>query len=141
MEALGRSVAVLLGAVCLVLLLFFSKTASVQWQQNETIYSISKAYAEQVMQSGAVSMKDRQAFQADLKRLGDYEAELTIFERKRFEGKNGRIYLFEERTEPGVAEISSGSYVRLVVKEKPKGWLEKFFYGDSCFVVTGGRIR
>lgn len=140
MEAFGRSVAVLFGTVSLVLLLFFFRTVSVQWQKNETVYSIGKAYAERVVQSKIASKEEWQLFQTELERLGDFEAELTVYERKRYEGEEGRLYLYEERVGPEEKELSVGSYVRLVIKEKSKGILTTFLYGDSCFVITGGRI-
>lgn len=140
MEALGRLMAVLTAAVSLVLFLFFYQSASVKWQKNETVYSIGKAYAENILYTKTVLDTDWKRFQEKLNRLGEYETELTIYERKRYEGDNGRVYLFEEWGGPGEKELSAGSYVRLVVREKPRGKLAVFLYGGGCTVIAGGRI-
>ncbi len=141
MDAFGRTLAVSLSAICFVFLLLFYKTAPVRWQRVETVRSMTKAYAETVLSEKTVSYADWEAFQARLGRLGEYRAELAVYERKRFEGDAGRIYLFTERTvsEEGLS-LSEGSYIRIVVSENIKSKAELFFRGSGGVIIAGGRV-
>lgn len=141
MDAFGRTLAVALSAVGVVFLLLFYKTAPVRWQRTETVRSITKAYAESVLSKKTVSYADWEAFQAQLGRLGSYRAELAVYERKRFEGENGRIYLFTERSvSEGEIRLSEGSYIRIVVTEDVNSKAELFFRGNGCTIIAGGRV-
>ena len=141
MEALGRTLAVILGAAGLVLFFFFYKTAPFRWQRNETVHSLCHAYAETVLSEREVNPKEWEAFQAEIKRLGTYRISLSVYERRRFEGEGGRIYLFTEERKPEEQKVlSEGSYIRLVITEEAKGKLETFFYGPPCTVLAGGRV-
>lgn len=142
MEALGRTIAVILGTTGTVLLLFFYKTAPVRWQRNETVHSMCHAYAECILSERVVTPDGWELFQKEINRLGTYRAELSVYERKRYEGQNGRIYLFTKGTEPEEEQyLSEGSYIRLVITEETKGKLEPFFYGPACTVIAGGRVE
>lgn len=141
MDAFGRTTTVALSAICVVFLLLFYKTAPVRWQKAETIRSLANAYAETVLRQGTVSYDDWEAFQMQLERLGTYRAELAVYERKRFEGEEGRIYLFTERTvSEGELRLSEGSYIRITVTEDVKSKAELFFRGNGCTIIAGGRV-
>lgn len=141
MEAFGRMIAVLTAACCMIVLILVFKTASVYWQKNETVHSIASEYAEQILKSGIVSRTEQERVERELKRLGEYHIELTVYERKRFEGEAGRIYLYEEWDGAGERKVlSPGSYLRILVSEAKRGRLETFLYGDGGTVVTGGRM-
>lgn len=141
MDAFGRTLAVSLSAICFVLLLLFYKTAPVRWQRTETVRSMTKAYAENVLSKKTVSYDDWEAFQAQLSRLGAYRAELAVYERKRFEGEEGRVYLFMERTvAEGELSLSEGSYIRITVAEDVNSKAELFLRGGGCTVIGGGRV-
>lgn len=141
MEAFGRVITVLTAAFCMVFLLIVFKMAPVHWQKNETVHSIALRYAMRMLKSGVVSQTERENFEKELSRFGNYRVELTVYERRRFEGDAGRVYLYKEWN--GTEErkvLSSGSYLRLFVAEEEKGTLETFLYGDGCTIVTGGRV-
>lgn len=141
MEAFGRVITVLMTAVCLVFLTVFFKTASIVWQRNETIHSMTTAYAAQILRSKIISPEEKQRFIEELKRLGDYEIEITVYERRRYEDSTGRIYLYSEwDVEETEKALSSGSYLRVEVKEMKSGKLYTFMYGSGCTVVVGGRV-
>ncbi|MDD6036488.1 MAG: hypothetical protein PUC30_09910 [Lachnospiraceae bacterium] len=141
MEAFGRMMAALISGSCIVLFLVFSQTASVHWQKNETVRSLSRAYVAEVLERGTVLRTEWEVFEAELRRLGEYTAELTVYERRRYEGEEGRVYLYgkwEEDTEE--KRFSGGSYLRLTVTEKGRGNPETFLYGEGCTFIAGGRI-
>lgn len=141
MEAFGRVIAVLMTAVCLVFLTMFFKTASVDWQKNETVHSITTAYAAQILRSKIILQEEKKRFVEEMRRLGDYEIEITVYERRRYEDSTGRIYLYSEwEGEETEKMLSSGSYLRVEVKEMKRGKLRTFMYGSGCTVVAGGRI-
>lgn len=141
MEAFGRMIAVSLSALGLVILLLFYKTAAVRWQKTETVRSLSKVYAEKIMESKEICGSDWIRFTEQLNRLGDYRAELAVYERRRFEGDNGRVYLFTEVImEENDLCLSEGSYVRLIIAEEINGRLETLLYGGGSPVIAGGRI-
>lgn len=141
MDAFGRMIAVSIGTIGLIFLLLFYRTASVRWQKAETIRSMSRMYAERLLQNKRISHAEWETFQAEINRLGNYRAELTVYERRRFEGENGRIYLFSEWEQTdGEKILSEGSYIRLLITEQPKGKLETVLYGEACTVLAGGRV-
>lgn len=141
MEAFGRVITVLMTAVCLVFLTIFFKTASVDWQRNETVHSITAAYAAQILRSKIISPEEKQSFIEELKRLGNYEIEIKVYERRRYEDNTGRIYLYSEWDGEGSEKLlPSGSYLRVEVKEMKRGKLHTFMYGSGCTVVVGGRM-
>lgn len=141
MEAFGRTIAVSLSAIGLVILLLFYKTAAVRWQKTETVRSLSKAYAEKILENKEISGSDWKLFTEQLNRLGDYRTELAVYERRRFEGENGRVYLFTELVigEEGL-KLTEGSYIRMIVTEEPTGKIETMLYGGGSPVIVGGRI-
>ena len=141
MEAFGRMIAVSLGAIGLVSFLVFYHTASVRWQKEESVRSLSHAYAERILSDKVVSCADLEAFRNALNRLGEYRMELVVYERRRFEGSAGRVYLFTEWSPKAEDRVlSEGSYVRIVVTEKAGGKSETFFFGGGSLIVVGGRI-
>lgn len=141
MEALGRMIAVLFGVASLVLLLVYYRTGSARWQKSETVRSMSQSYADTLLSDKKVTRTEWEAFCMELNRLGSYRTELTIYERRRFEGKDGRVYLFSERNDFSAETVlSEGSYVRIVISEEPRGWLETLLFGAECTVLAGGRI-
>ena len=139
MEALGRMLAVFTAVVGLVCFLVFYKTASVRWQKTESVRSITQAYAEDILQRKEVSRAGWEQFCKELQQFGEYRTELTVYERRRFEGENGRVYLFTEwRGNETTKALSKGSYIRIVVTEGRKA--AEFFYGTGSSVIAGGRI-
>lgn len=134
-------IAVLTAVCCMAVLVLTFKMSSVYWQKNETVHSMALEYAERILKSGIVSRTGQERFERELKRLGKYHIELTVYERRRFEGEGGRIYLYEEWDGTGDRKVlSPGSYLRILVSEAERGKLEAFLYGDGATVVTGGRM-
>lgn len=134
-------IAVLTAAFCIIVLMLTFQMSSVYWQKNETVHSIASEYAAQILNSGIVSRTEQERFEQELKRLGEYRIELTVYERRRFEGEAGRIYLYEEWDGAGERRVlSPGSYLRILVSEAKRGRLTTFLYGDGSTVVTGGRM-
>ena len=87
-----------------------------------------------------VSEKEWRLFREQLSRFGNYRAELIVFERRRFEGKDGRVYLYTEwRPEKGEKPLTEGSYVRVTVTEDEKKPITVFF-GAGSTIFAGGRI-
>jgi len=141
MEVFGRIIAVIISVPGVIFLLVFHKTASVQWQKNETVRSMSNAYAESVLRNRRISCASWDAFRKELMDLGEYQAEIFVYERRRFEGDNGRVYLYKEwDVGEGERVLSEGSYVRLVIMEQGKGQLQTFLYGSECVIIAGGRV-
>lgn len=141
MEAFGRVITVLLAAFSMAFLMIFSKTSMIQHQKNETVRSLVKEYVTGILEKGWISRDDQERFLSELEALGAYELELTVYERRRYEGENGRVYLFTEWKKIGEEKkLLSGSYLRLTVTERNKGKLAAFFYGEGCTVTAGGRI-
>ena len=141
MEAFGRMITVLVAGGLVVIFFVFSKTVPGHWQKNETIRSLTKEYAERVMESKVISQAEREAFEAELGRFGEYEIALTVFERRRYEGEQGRVYLYAEwEGEQEQKKLLDGSYLRIVVTEKERGNPELFLYGDSFTFFAGGRV-
>ena len=97
MEAFGRMITVLTAAFCIVFLTIVSKTAPMHWQKNETVRSMTSEYAAQILKGGVVSLAEQKNFEKELNRFGEYRVELTVYERRRYEGNAGRIYLYKER--------------------------------------------
>lgn len=141
MESFGRTIAMSFGAIGVVVLLLFYKTAAVRWQKAETVHSMSQAYAESVLNSKEICVSDWKLFQEQLRALGEYRAEFAVFERRRFEGKNGRVYLYtEEAVSDEDKRLTEGSYIRIIVKEKENSKAESMLYGTECMVIVGGRV-
>lgn len=140
MEAFGRIVAVLAAASCVVVLVIVSKMAPVYWQKNDTVRSITLEYAARILQGGVVLPEETEKFQKELRRFGEYHVELSIYERRRFEGEAGRVYLYKECDANEKKVLLPGSYLRVFVTEAGKGKLETFLYGDGCTVAAGGRV-
>ena len=142
MEAFGRILAVSLGCIGLVFLVCFSKTASLRWQRAETVRNISHAYVGDILNGKVISRNGWDTFYKELKRLGDYRAELSVYERKQFSGKEGIVYLFSEwEKEDEEKLLAEGSYVRLTVTEEMKSKLTTFFYGAGYTLFAGGRVN
>jgi hypothetical protein len=139
MEALGRVLAVTLSAVGVVVLFLFYRTASVRWQKTETVRSLCYTYVADALEDRAVVGADWERFQQELSRLGSYRTELSVFERRRYEGENGRIYMFTEWENIAENVLPEGSYIRLVVTEE-SGTLSSFLYGAGGTILAGGRV-
>lgn len=139
MEALGRTIAVILSVVGIVFGIFFYKTSSIQWQKNETVRNMGNAFAKQVIQEKEFLYADWVSFQNNLSSLGEYHTEISIYERRRFEGESGRVYLYHEEEPKENRMLSEGSFVRVVVTEE-KGRIGTVLYGGGCTVIAGGRI-
>lgn len=141
MESFGRMITMFVGVVGLTFLVCYQKTAAVQWQKNETVRELSQAYTERILEEKCISEKEWMAFQKQIRSLGKYRIQLTVYERKRYENKSGRIYLFTESVYlSGTKMLTEGSYVRLVVTEAEKSVSETFLYGMAGNIVLGGRI-
>lgn len=134
-------IAVLTAVCCMAVLVLAFRMSSVYWQKNETVHSMALEYAERILKNGIVSRTESERFERELKGFGEYRIELTVYERRRFEGEGGRIYLYEEWDGTGDRKVlSPGSYLRILVSEAKRGKLEAFLYGDGGTVVTGGRM-
>lgn len=140
MEAFGRTIAVSIGAIGLVVSLLFYKTAAVRWQKNETVRSMSQAYAERVLSSGEICCSEWKMFQEQLCHLGNYRTEFAVYERRRYEGGTGRVYLFRQKEVADDEILTEGSYIRIIVTEEVKSKMETLFYGTGGTVVVGGRV-
>ncbi len=141
MEAFGRMIAMCICVVGLVFFACYQRTAAVQWQKNETLRELSQAYTDRILEDNCILEKDWEVFQRQLAGYGTYQVRLIIYERKRYEGESGRVYLFSETAyETGDQVLTEGSYVRLVVTEEEKSKSETFLYGTGVQVAVGGRI-
>ncbi len=141
MEALGRGIASLFCVGSLIILLVYQKTSAIGWQRNQTVRAMSKEYVKSVQSRGKVTEESWLVFLRELRRLGEFDAKLTVYEKKRYEGDSGAMYLYSKWEPDGTEEwIPEGSYVRLTVFQKGTGVWERFWYGDDCVVFVGGRI-
>lgn len=140
MEAMGRFFAMAIGTVGLFFLLFLNKTSSFLWQKNETVRSMSHAFAEHMMAEKEVSGEELGDFRETLEKLGSYRVTVSVFERRRYENESGRIYLFTESENPEEVVLVPGSYLRIVVTEEERSKLSVFLYGSPCTVYAGGRV-
>ena len=142
MEAFGRMIAMVVCVVGLVFFTCYQKTVAVQWQKNETVRELSQDYTDRILEDKCILEKDWEVFQRQLAGYGNYQVRLIIYERKRYEGESGRVYLFSETAyETGDQVLTEGSYVRLVVTEEEKSKSEIFLYGTEIQVAVGGRIQ
>lgn len=141
MEAFGRTIALGVGIIGVVCLLLVSKTASVRWQKHETVRSRSHDFTETLLRDKAFFPHEWELFQKELRDLGGYRAELTVYERRRFEREEGGFYLYEQAELTGEKMLREGSYVRvLVFPEESNSW-DSFPLGDYGVIVTGGRVQ
>ncbi len=143
MEALGRALAVILGVIVLFFSFLFCRVVSVQWQKNETIRSIGNAFVEDVIRDATITQHRLDMLQRELDLFGTFQVEVVVHERRRFEGEEGRIYLFQKWMMDSIEmkkEIADGSYVRLKVTEKRRSRWSTFFYGESATYIAGGRV-
>ncbi len=142
MESFGRTIALVVGIIGVVFLLLFSKTASARWQRHETIRSMSHAFAETLLRDKAFFRHEWEMFRKELRRLGGYRAELTVYERRRFENENGEFYLYEKVEITSNKELREGSYVRVLVTSADEaGTGERSLWGDYGVIVVGGRVQ
>ena len=139
MESFGRTVALGIGIVGVVFLLLFSKTVSVRWQRHETVRSMSHDFAEKLLQGKKFSAYEWEAFQKMLDDLGGYRAELTVYERRRFEDENGVFYLYDKTETTDDTMLGEGSYVRVFVMQEDGG--ERLLFGNYGSIVAGGRVQ
>lgn len=141
MEAFGRTIALVTGMVGVVFLLLFSKAASVRWQQHEIIRSRCNAFAEKIMYEKRILTEEWEFFLDELLRWGGYGAELTVYERRRFEDGNGGFYLYQrtELTEDRI--LKEGSYVRIVAMPKEDKKRDGLLSEDYGIIVAGGCIQ
>lgn len=141
MEALGRSIAVMLSLIGIVFSLLFYKTAAVRWQKTEAVRSMSQMYADYVLSIKEIRTSDWKVFREKLNRFGEYRTELAVYERRRYEDEQGGVHLYSEIiVEEEGRFLTSGSYIRLVVTEEKKGNVETFLYGSGCQIIAGGRV-
>jgi len=141
MDAFGRMIAVSVATLSIVFSLFFYRTASVRWQKEESVRSMVQAYGAELLQERTVSLRDWNAFRKQLNSFGNYRAELVIYERKRFENANGRLYLYTQRYPQGEdTNLTEGSYVRIVVTEDGKETLSTVLFGAGSTIFAGGRV-
>lgn len=141
MEAFGRVMAVLFTVVSLTFCLTVAKKAPAARQKYETVYSLVTEYTEKMLREHRVAAVELQQLKAELVALGEYEAELTVYERRRYEKESGRVYLYAEwEGEEQEKELNSGAYLILKVKQRDRGKAETFLYGEGNVIVTGGRV-
>lgn len=141
MEAFGRMIALVAGIIGVVFLLFFSKTAVARWQRHETIRSMSHAFAENVLWNKKISCNEWEAFRKTLEQIGGYRAELTVYEGRRFEDKNGGFYLYEKKEIIDDKVLREGSYVRILVFRDENRADERLLAGDYGAIAVGGRVQ
>lgn len=142
MEAFGRTIALVVGMIGVVFLLLFSKTASVRWQRQETVRSMSHAFAETLLRDKKVLFHEWVTFQKELQHLGSYRAELTVYERRRFEDERGGYYLYRKAELTDDKILGEGSYVRVLVTPVDEAENdEMFMLGDYGVIVAGGRVQ
>lgn len=141
MEAFGRLIAVLWTVFCVIFLSVYSKEIVFRRQKNETVRSIVKEYASDVLEDGRVVSERKEAFLKELAGFGLFEVNVTVYERRRFDSENGRNFFYREREEVcAEMQLPSGSYVRVIVAEQEKGKTETFLYGAAGIITAGGRV-
>ena len=141
MEALGRSISVIVCAIGMTFCILFFQSVSVHRQKTETARSMVRMYTAHVLEDKKIRREEWESFQKVLHRLGDYQAEITVYERRRFEDENGRLFLFYLwEGEEAEREFSKGSYVRITVTEEEPGRIGTFLFGDGAVIISGGRI-
>lgn len=141
MEAFGRMITMMCGLVGLVFCIVFYETASMGQHKNETVQSISNAFVQRTLRNQMISETEWNVFLNELGRIGIYETELTVLERRSYEDEREERFLFVELDEIRYGQrLSEGSYIRLVVTEKEKKIIEQFLYGSGCLFFAGGRI-
>lgn len=134
-------ISVILCAVGLTFGIVFFKTESVHRQKTETVRSMVRMYTNHILENKKIRREEWERFQNDLHRLGEYQAEITVYERRRFEDENGRLFLFYLwEGEEAEREFSEGSYVRITVTEEEPGRIGTFLFGDGAVIISGGRI-
>ncbi|MBQ9767628.1 MAG: hypothetical protein IJW37_05965 [Lachnospiraceae bacterium] len=112
-----------------------------QRQKSETVRSLVKEYVADLTESRRISEERHERFVKELASFGVYEIELTVYERRRYEGEAGRVYLYSEcKATEGNKELLTGSYLRVTVAEQEKGKIETFLYGAACMIIAGGRV-
>ena len=142
MDALGRGFSILLSLIGLVFFAVFYKATPVAVQKNETVRSLSHAYVGEILAEKTVSQNEWKLFQEQLSRIGDYRAELTVYEQRSYKGESEDAFLFTVKTGVGEdVQLLRGSYVRLTVTEETKTKATVFFRGAGCTVYAGGRIE
>lgn len=141
MDGFGRLIAVMFGTTGLVFSLLLYRTAAVRWQKEETVRSMSQMYAEHVLNEKVFCGDEWSIFREQLNRLGNYRTEIAVYERRRYEGEQGRIYLFtEEKLSDKDRLLTEGSYIRIVVSGKSKEKAVDMLYGSGSVVIAGGRV-
>jgi len=141
MESFGRVIALVVGVIGVVFLLFFPKTASARWQRHETVRSMSRGFTETLLNEKKLFFGEWQGFQKEIAHLGGYRAELAVYERRRFEDENGGVYLYEKAEITGDRILREGSLVRVLIIPEENRWREWFFPGDGGVIVAGGRVQ
>lgn len=142
MDALGRGFSILLSLIGLVFFAVFYKVTPITVQKNETVRSLSHAYVREILAEKEMSQKEWTLFQEQLSRIGDYRAELTVYEQRSYKGESEDAFLFTVKREIREdVQLLRGSYVRLTVTEETKTKATVFFRGASCTVYAGGRIE
>ena len=141
MESFGRTLALVVGIIGVVFLLLFSKTASVRWQRHETIRCMSHAFAKTLLRDKTFLIHEWEAFRNELRHLGGYRADLTVYERRRFEDENGGFYLYEKAELTSDTILREGSYVRVLVTQEEREAGGSVLSGDCGVIVAGGRVQ
>lgn len=141
MESFGRTIAVIVCIIGVASILLFSKTVSVRWQRHETIRSMSQAFVETILRDKAFYIHEWNDFQKNLWNLGSHRAELTVYERRRFENEDGGFYLYEKAEITEDRLLREGCYVRLLVISEENENKEKVLPGDGGVIVAGGRVQ
>lgn len=141
MESFGRTVALVVGIIGIVFLLLFSKTVSARWQRHETVRSMSRSFAETLLRDKMIFVHEWEVFRMELLDLGNYRAELAVYERRRFEDEDGGFYLFEKAEIAGDRVLREGSYVRLLITPEEREDVVRLLSGDCGVIVAGGRVQ
>lgn len=141
MEAFGRVIAVVLAVTGLVFCGLFLKVGHLQRQRTITARTVTKEFAAMALEEGNISKEEKERYEKQMAVLGNYQIQITVYERRRFEGENGRVYTYSEL--PVASEgkqLVSGSYLRIQVTEPSKGAVESLFRGPGAVIITGGRV-
>lgn len=138
MEALGRIIAVCIAATGIFLLAFFSRKTMLNRQKEITIRSIVRECEGRIRKERVISEEQKRDLAEQLNKLGNYETDISVMERVRFEidGESKEFYRVWDGEH---TRLSVGSMFRIMVSEKRSG-MKLFWFGPGSLLVAGGRI-
>jgi hypothetical protein len=102
---------------------------------------MSHAFAKTLLRDKTFLIHEWEAFRNELRHLGGYLAESTVYERRRFEDENGGFYLYEKAELTSDTILREGSYVRVLVTQEEREAVGSVLSGDCGVIVAGGRVQ